>query len=393
MRALLAAFAAAATCAPAGATLSTSDWLVTASPPSAQPCSGAAQQTWRRANGSASTFDLVGTVVNPVSLVPNPQWVPGVNVTVVVQGGYSSTAPTTAAPWTWGTGGQLLTTPTLAPSAMCLALALGSQVAGTLVWLEPCTGVPAQSWELDSSGALRSAADASLCVDSGTSPKPCAASPWSSMPFCDSTLPLDARLDDMLERMPLSEQIQQLAANSATAPSIGLGAWSPGDFTHSAGEPLSQTYPFAASGNTVYPAASALGQAFNRSMWASVGDRIGAESRALYNAGYGALWGWSPNINIARDPRWGRINEVTGEDPFLMGEYAAVYVAAQQWGAAGAPNDTAGVPLRIADTCKHYAGLYVVCRTEASHTVRSRCTPGLCRLFPGALERNSALRL
>jgi len=176
------------------------------------------------------------------------------------------------------------------------------------------------------------------------------------LPFCDTSLSLDARLDDILARMPLDEQIQQLAANSAGAPSVGLGVWSPGDFTHSAGEPLSQTYAFEAGGNIVYPAASALGQSFNRSLWVVVGDRIGAESRALYNAGYGALWGWSPNINIARDPRWGRINEVTGEDPFLMAEYAAVYVAAQQWGTAGAPNDTAGVPLRLADTCKHFAG-------------------------------------
>lgn len=39
-----------------------------------------------------------------------------------------------------------------------------------------------------------------------------------------------------------------------------------------------------------------------------------------------------------------------------MAEYSAVYVAAQQWGPAGAPNDTAGVPLRLAATCKHMAG-------------------------------------
>lgn len=239
---------------------------------------------------------------------------------------------------------------------MCLALALGSQAPGTLVWLEPCTNSSSQSWTLDASGALRSAAAPSLCVDSGTRIKACSTAPWSGLPFCDTALTLDARLDDLLSRMTLADRIQQLSANSAGAPSVGLGVWSPGDFTHSAGEPLSQTYAFSGGGNTVYPAPSALGQAFNRSLWAVVGNRIGDESRALYNAGFGALWGWSPNINIARDPRWGRINEVTGEDPFLMGEYAATYVAAQQWGPAGAPNDTAGVPLRLADTCKHFAG-------------------------------------
>lgn len=321
-----------------------------------QVCTGSTQQTWRLVNGSSNTFDIVGTVVNPVSIVSNPQWVPGVNVTVFVQGGYSSTNPSVPAPWSWGASGELITTPSLSPTSMCLALAHGSLVSSTLVWLEPCTGSVTQSWVLGANGALRSAADPSLCIDSGSSSKPCAAAPWSAMPFCDATLPLDARLDDMLSRMTQAEQIQQLASNSAGAASIGLGVWSTSDFTHSAGEPLAQTYPYSGSGNTVYPAASAMGQAFNRSLWSAVGDRVGAEARALYNAGYGALWGWSPNINIARDPRWGRINEVTGEDPYLMGEYAAVYVAAQQWGPAGAPNDTAGVPLRLANTCKHFAG-------------------------------------
>ena len=49
----------------------------------------------------------------------------------------------------------------------------------------------------------------------------------------------------------------------------------------------------------------------------------------------------------------------TGEDPFLMGEYAAAFVAAMQWGEGynGAPDDTRGVPLKTANTCKHFAGV------------------------------------
>ena len=277
-----------------------SEWLVTGSPPSLQLCSNRPQQTWRLANGSLGTFDIVGTVVNPVSIQVNPQWVPGVNVTVTVGGGYSSTDPSVPAPWSWGTGGELLAAPTLAAGPMCLSFALSSPMPGSLVWLEPCSGTPAQSWSLDAGGALKPATATALCVDAGTSPKPCATAPWAQMPFCNTTLALDARLDDLMSRMTLADQIQQLASNSAAAPSVGLGVWATGDFTHSAGEPLSQTYAFAGGGNTVYPAASALGQSFNRTLWAAVGDRIGSEARALYNAGYGALWGWSPNINIAR---------------------------------------------------------------------------------------------
>ena len=48
---------------------------------------------------------------------------------------------------------------------------------------------------------------------------------------------------------------------------------------------------------------------------------MGNEVRALYSAGFSALIGWSPNVNLARDLRWGRINEVTGEDPALMCAY------------------------------------------------------------------------
>jgi hypothetical protein len=52
------------------------------------------------------------------------------------------------------------------------------------------------------------------------------------MPFCDQALPLDARLDDMLARMPFHEALQQTQANSAGAPSVGRSPWAESDFTH-----------------------------------------------------------------------------------------------------------------------------------------------------------------
>jgi beta-glucosidase-like glycosyl hydrolase len=61
-------------------------------------------------------------------------------------------------------------------------------------------------------------------------------------------------------------------------------------------------------------------------LWLDVGLAIGTESRALYNEGAGHVWLFAPNINLIRDPRWGRAQEVPGEDATLVSAYAAAFV-------------------------------------------------------------------
>ncbi len=61
-------------------------------------------------------------------------------------------------------------------------------------------------------------------------------------------------------------------------------------------------------------------------LWLDVGLAIGTESRALYNEGAGHVWLFAPNINLVRDPRWGRAQEVPGEDATLVAAYAAAFV-------------------------------------------------------------------
>ena len=76
-----------------------------------------------------------------------------------------------------------------------------------------------------------------------------------------------------------------------------------------------------------------LGASFNRTLWRAKGAVLGSEMRALNNLGWHraagdeskafiALTGFGPNINIARDPRFGRSSELPGEDPLLSGRYA-----------------------------------------------------------------------
>jgi beta-D-xylosidase 4 len=78
---------------------------------------------------------------------------------------------------------------------------------------------------------------------------------------------------------------------------------------------------------------------------------VSNEARAMHNVGLAGLTFWSPNINIFRDPRWGRGQETPGEDPLLASRYAVGYVTGLQ--DAGAGNATDGA-LKVAACCKHY---------------------------------------
>ena len=75
----------------------------------------------------------------------------------------------------------------------------------------------------------------------------------------------------------------------------------------------------------------------------------------MYNLGRAGLTFWSPTINIAGDPRWGRIAEAPGEDPFLVGTYAVNYVRGLQ-DVQGTENhtDLSSRPLKVSACCKHF---------------------------------------
>ena len=76
---------------------------------------------------------------------------------------------------------------------------------------------------------------------------------------------------------------------------------------------------------------------------------VSTEARAMYNVGSAGLTYWSPNINIFRDPRWGRGQETPGEDPLLSSKFAVGYVKGLQQSDDADPNK-----LKVAACCKHY---------------------------------------
>ena len=105
---------------------------------------------------------------------------------------------------------------------------------------------------------------------------------------------------------------------------------------------------------TMFPQAIGLAACFDPEMMQELGDISATEGRAKYNASvahgdrdiYKGLTFWSPNVNIFRDPRWGRGHETFGEDPYLTGEIGCAYVR-------GLQGD--GEYLKSAACAKHFA--------------------------------------
>jgi beta-glucosidase-like glycosyl hydrolase len=137
-----------------------------------------------------------------------------------------------------------------------------------------------------------------------------------------------------------------------------------GEALHGLEEDCGQSYPFAEFGGnstgcpTSFPHGTALGATFNRTLWSSIGTAMGAEARGMWNQQKGPIWFFSPpDVNLARDPRWGRAQEVAGEDPFLNGEFGiAIASTLEHPVLPEAPAVGPTGPYRAAISCtKHFA--------------------------------------
>ncbi|HVY75713.1 MAG TPA: glycoside hydrolase family 3 C-terminal domain-containing protein [Puia sp.] len=149
-------------------------------------------------------------------------------------------------------------------------------------------------------------------------------------PYLNPSLPLDARVDDLVGRMTLQEKVSQLLNGSPAIPRLQIPEynwWS---------EAL---HGVARSGMaTVFPQAIGMAATFDDSLIFRVASAISDEARAMYRAAaekgyrtqYGGLTFWTPNINIFRDPRWGRGQETYGEDPWLTAHLGVAFVKGMQ---------------------------------------------------------------
>ncbi|KAJ6806173.1 beta-D-xylosidase 1-like [Iris pallida] len=177
--------------------------------------------------------------------------------------------------------------------------------------------------------------------------------PTSSLPFCRTSLPIRARVRDLIGRLATSEKIRLLVNNAAAVPRLGIGGY---EWWSEALHGVSNTGPGVHFGGpfpgaTGFPQVISTAASFNATLWELIGRVVSDEARAMYNGGQAGLTYWSPNVNIFRDPRWGRGQETPGEDPSVAGKYAASYVRGLQQPYGG---KSGYLRLKVAACCKHY---------------------------------------
>jgi beta-glucosidase len=165
--------------------------------------------------------------------------------------------------------------------------------------------------------------------------------------YLDASLPVERRVDDLISRMTLDEKVAQMQYDAPGIQRLGVPPynwWS--EALHGVAR---------AGAATVFPQAIGLAATWDAPLIHRVADVISTEARAKYNdavqhENYGQNFGltfWSPNINIFRDPRWGRGQETYGEDPFLTGRLAVAFVTGMQ--------GDDGRYLKAVATPKHFA--------------------------------------
>lgn len=165
--------------------------------------------------------------------------------------------------------------------------------------------------------------------------------------YLNPSLPIEQRVDDLVSRMSLQEKISQMKNDAPGIPRLHIlpyNWWNEG------------LHGIARSGYaTVFPQAIGMAATWDTKLVYREADIISTEARAKYNQAqreknYSIYYGltiWSPNINIVRDPRWGRGQETYGEDPFLTGQIGSAFVRGLQG------NDPKY--LKTIATAKHYA--------------------------------------
>jgi beta-glucosidase len=152
----------------------------------------------------------------------------------------------------------------------------------------------------------------------------------NSADYQNPNLPIEQRVDDLVHRMTLEEKVSQMQNHSVAIPRLKIPEydwWNEG------------LHGIARSGYaTVFPQAIGLAATWDTDLLHRVAATISTEARAKYNQAirddihsiYYGLTIWSPNINIFRDPRWGRGQETYGEDPFLTSRLGVAFVTGLQ---------------------------------------------------------------
>lgn len=168
-----------------------------------------------------------------------------------------------------------------------------------------------------------------------------------SAPYMNPALPVEQRVDDLIGRMTLEEKVAQMRDHATAIPRIGVPKydwWNEG------------LHGVAFAGYaTNFPQVIGMAATWDTDLVHKMGETVSTEARAKYNEAmreddhemFFGLTFWAPNINIFRDPRWGRGQETYGEDPFLTARMGVAFVTGMQ-------GDDPKY-FRVVSTPKHYA--------------------------------------
>jgi len=157
----------------------------------------------------------------------------------------------------------------------------------------------------------------------------------------------ESKIKELISQMTIEEKVSQLSHSSAAVPRLGIPAynwWN--ECLHGVAR---------AGIATVFPQAIAMAAVFDDALVGQIADAISDEARAKHNEAIkqgnrGQYWGlsfWTPNINIFRDPRWGRGQETYGEDPYLTSQIGLAFMRGLQ----GEDPEN----LKLAACAKHFA--------------------------------------
>src|SRR5665647_1615370 len=167
------------------------------------------------------------------------------------------------------------------------------------------------------------------------------------LPYQNAQLSIDERVEDLVSRMTIQEKVSQLFNQAEPIDRLGVPAY---NWWNEA------LHGVARAGKaTIFPQAIGLAATFNNQLMYEAATAISTEARAKYNLAinqdrhlqYMGLTFWSPNINIFRDPRWGRGQETYGEDPFLTAIMGTAFIKGMQG------NDKQY--LKVSACAKHFA--------------------------------------
>jgi len=170
-----------------------------------------------------------------------------------------------------------------------------------------------------------------------------------AFPYQDITISFESRTEDLVRRLTLEEKVSQMLNASPAIPRLGIPAY---DWWNETLHGVART-PF---NTTVFPQAIAMAACFDKQAMYAMAGYSAIEGRAVYNRAielgrtnerYVGLTYWTPNINIFRDPRWGRGQETYGEDPYLTSVLGDSFVR-------GLQGDDPKY-LKAAACAKHYA--------------------------------------